>query len=143
TEARRELGQPYVWGGDSPAQGFDCSGFTSYVFRRLGVPLARTAVQQFQQGVDVERSALLPGDLVFFTGQGAPLHVGIYEGGGTFLNAPGTGKKIRSARLDSPYFARRFIGARRVTPSLDLERRLRTAASAPRPSPSPSPSPVF
>jgi len=132
SEARRLLGQPYLWGGKSGDKGFDCSGYTAYVYRRLGVPLAESAMQQFQQGSPVEKAGLEPGDLVFFLGQGSPLHVGIYEGDGRFLHAPGTGKVIESSEIDSSYFRDRFAGARRVSPALEEERRLRAeAASAP------------
>ena len=115
-EARRQIGRPYVWGGKTGNPGFDCSGYTAYVFRSLGVPLALSALDQYQQGDYVPEALLRPGDLVFFTGQGSPLHVGIYTGGGVFLQAPGTGKVIGTARLDAPYFARRYVGARRMTP---------------------------
>jgi len=127
--AKHQLGRPYVWGCKTGDPGFDCSGFTAYVFNSLGVPLASSALAQYQQGIEVEQAALQPGDLVFFTGQGSPLHVGIYEGDGAFLHAPGTGKVIESSRLDSPYFSRRFVGARRVAPDLDAEVRRRAASS--------------
>jgi hypothetical protein len=129
--ARRQLGRPYVWGGKTGNPGFDCSGYTAYVFNSLGVPLAPSALGQYQQGVEVDEAALQPGDLVFFTGQGSPLHVGIYAGDGTFLHAPGTGKVIESSRLDAPYFAQRFVGARRMTPDLEeVEAARRRQASA-------------
>ncbi|HTB21504.1 MAG TPA: C40 family peptidase [bacterium] len=115
-QARRLLGQPYVWGGKDPAQGFDCSGYTAYVFASLGVPLATTALGQYQQGIEIDQGALQPGDLVFFTGQGSPLHVGIYAGDGAFLHAPGTGKVIEDSQLKARYFALRFVGARRMAP---------------------------
>lgn len=140
-EAHRWVGRPYVWGGKTPQQGFDCSGYTAYVFGRMGVALARTALGQFQQGFEVEQSALEPGDLVFFTGQGSPLHVGIFEGGGRFLHAPRTGKVIESSRLDSPYFARRFVGARRIDPSPADERRLQAVGTKARPQSTPQSSP--
>jgi hypothetical protein len=115
-QARRLLGRPYIWGAKDGKPGFDCSGYTSYVFASLGVPLAMSALGQYQQGIEIDQGALQPGDLVFFTGQGSPLHVGVYEGDGSFLHAPGTGKVIESSRLDSRYFALHFIGARRITP---------------------------
>jgi|GEM_PF-2586389 len=133
-EARRQLGRPYVWGGKTGDPGFDCSGYTAYVFNSLGVPLAASAWGQYQQGVEVEKAALRPGDLVFFAGRGSPLHVGIYAGDGLFLNAPGTGKVIESTRLDSAYFRPRFMGARRLVPDLENERRRRDRAKALAPS---------
>lgn len=137
-EARRELGKPYLWGGKSGENGFDCSGYTAFVYGGLGVRLAPTALLQYQQGVEVERAGLLPGDLVFFLGQGSPLHVGIYAGDGNFLHAPGEGKFIESSSLDGPYFTQRYVGARRLCPSLEEERR-RRAASAPVPNPESTP----
>jgi hypothetical protein len=128
--ARRELGKPYRWGGKTGEDGFDCSGYTAFVYGGMGIRLAPTALLQFQQGVEVERSGLLPGDLVFFLGRGSPLHVGIYEGEGRFLHAPGTGKVIGSSSLDEPYFLQRYVGARRLCPALDEERRRRAAPAA-------------
>lgn len=140
--ARRELGRPYMWGGKTEATGFDCSGYTAFVLRSVGVALAPTALGQFGQGLDIDASALQPGDLVFFTGQGCPLHVGIYAGGGAFLHAPGTGKVIESSKLASPYFSQHFVGARRMTPSLDAMLRRRAAAAHPAPGGAPGPSAI-
>lgn len=134
-EAYRQLGRPYVWGGKTEAGGFDCSGYTAWVFHSLGVDLAPSALGQYQQGVEVTRQGLAPGDLVFFLGRGSPLHVGIYVGDGRFLHAPGTGKVIELSSISSAYFAPRFTGGRRLTPSLDDERRRRAAQAAPASSP--------
>ena len=107
------LGTPYVWGGTSPS-GFDCSGFTRYVFQNLGYGLNRTAGQQLSNGYSV--SSLQPGDLVFFTGTyytSAPAsHVGIYIGDNEFIHAASGGVRITS--LSDSYYASRYIGARRV-----------------------------
>jgi cell wall-associated NlpC family hydrolase len=132
-EAKKQLGKPYVWGAKDGEQGFDCSGLTAYVYGTLGVPIAINALGQFVQGSSIERAALLPGDLVFFTGQGSPLHVGIYVGDNEFYHAPGTGKVIQSSSLDEPYFKRRYLGARRLTPALDEAHRQRAQASIPHP----------
>ena len=107
------LGTPYVWGGTSPS-GFDCSGFTRYVFQNLGYGLNRTAGQQLSNGYSV--SSLQPGDLVFFTGTyytSAPAsHVGIYIGDNEFIHAASGGVRITS--LSDSYYASRYIGARRI-----------------------------
>lgn len=124
-EARKQLGQPYVWGDKTGRRGFDCSGYTAFVFNSLGVDLAVSALLQYQQGFALVKENLIPGDLVFFSGRGAPLHVGIYEGDGHFLHAPGTGRVIESGSMDNPYFSKRYVGARRLTPTLDDERRRR------------------
>ena len=107
------MGVPYVWGGTSP-NGFDCSGFTQYVFKQMGVTLNRTAAQQLKNGTSV--SDLQPGDLVFFantyTTSAAASHVGIYVGNNQFIHAANGGVKVTS--LDQEYYAARYIGARRV-----------------------------
>ena len=107
------LGSSYVWGGTSPS-GFDCSGYTRYVYRNLGYSLSRTAGQQLGDGYSV--SSLEPGDLVFFTNTyytSAPAsHVGIYIGNNEFIHAAAGGVKITS--LSDDYYASRYIGARRI-----------------------------
>jgi len=101
----------YVFGGTSRS-GFDCSGYTQYVFRGSGISLPRTAAEQFRVGSSVSRAQLQSGDLVFFTtyASGAS-HVGIYIGGGSFVSASNSGVSISS--LDSGYYANRYLGGRR------------------------------
>jgi cell wall-associated NlpC family hydrolase len=120
--ARRQLGKPYVWGGSDPQVGFDCAGFTRYVCGQAGVKLPQRAIDQFMAGLGVERQALLPGDLVFFTSSSpqASMHVGIYEGQGVFIHAPHSGGHIQRSRLDSGYFAARYLGARRMSPDTEI-----------------------
>jgi cell wall-associated NlpC family hydrolase len=103
--ALRYLGVPYVYGGASPS-GFDCSGLVMYVYAQLGISLPHYTVAQWNATQPV--SAPAPGDLVFFNGLG---HVGIYIGGGRFVNAPHTGSVVR---IDSISSFGGFDGARRV-----------------------------
>ncbi len=111
--ARLWLGADYVWGGMSP-RGFDCSGFTYTAFWLNGVILPRDAAPQFKAAVPVKREEMRPGDLVFFSTYGpGPTHVGIYLGDGFFINAKSTRSGVVISRLDEPYFAERFLGARR------------------------------
>ena len=102
------IGTPYEWGGNGPDT-FDCSGFTSYVFRHFGISLPRTASGQQGVGVSVAQSDLQPGDLVFF---GSPAHhVGIYVGNGCYIHAPKTGDVVKISSLAG---RSDYSGARRV-----------------------------
>lgn len=111
--AQNFIGVPYVWGGTT-TKGFDCSGFTQYVFKQMGYSLNRTAAQQLKNGTSVTN--LQPGDLVFFTNtystSAAASHVGIYMGDNLFIHAANGGVKITS--MDHEYYAPRYIGARRI-----------------------------
>ncbi len=108
------LGVPYLWGGATPENGFDCSGLAMAVYEYNGFALPRTSHEQFAAGAPVDRDDLQPGDLVFFSGpaNGKVTHVGIYTGNGRFIHAPGRGKVICSDNLSRDYFAKRFTGAR-------------------------------
>jgi len=109
--AMRYLGVPYKWGGASPSTGFDCSGFTMYVFAQIGVSLPHYAAAQYGLGRDVPKSELQAGDLVFFRGLG---HMGMYIGGGNFIHAPRTGDVVKISSLSEPYRVANWVGARRV-----------------------------
>ena len=104
------LGTPYVWAGASPA-GFDCSGFTMYVFAQIGVSLPHFSYGQYSMGVPVAYDQLQPGDLVFFEGLG---HVGIYIGGGQFVHSPHTGDVVKISSLGEAYYSGSYVGARRI-----------------------------
>ncbi len=108
--AMQYLGTPYVWAGSSPA-GFDCSGFTMYVFAQVGVSLPHSSYAQYGMGVPVSYDQLQPGDLVFFDGLG---HVGIYIGGGQFIHSPHTGDVVKISSLGEAYYSGSYVGARRI-----------------------------
>jgi cell wall-associated NlpC family hydrolase len=107
-------GIQYRYGGSDP-QGFDCSGFTQYVFAQHAVPLPREVRDQFRVGRPVHRDELRPGDLLFFstTAPGAS-HVAIALEGDEFVHAPSSTGVVRTERLTSSYWSRRFLGTRRV-----------------------------
>lgn len=113
--AKDFMGVPYVWGGTTP-NGFDCSGYTRYVFDQMGYSLKRTAAEQLGNGVSVSKSELKIGDLVFFRNtystSAAASHVGIYIGNNEFIHAAEGGVKVTD--LDNTYYASRYVGARRV-----------------------------
>jgi cell wall-associated NlpC family hydrolase len=108
--AKHLLGARYVWGGSSPASGFDCSGLVRYVYGHFGVRLAHSSFAQFTSGIRVSRGALKPGDLVFFDGLG---HVGIYVGSGRFIHAPHSGTRVRIESLGG-WYSNGYDGARRL-----------------------------
>jgi cell wall-associated NlpC family hydrolase len=119
--ARKFMGVRYVSGGRSP-KGFDCSGFTSYVYNQFGYKLSASSSDQYNQGSKVSRSEIQPGDLLFFTGRasksGRVGHVAIavdsdpVSGEVTFIHAARTG--IQIDRMSAPYYSARYLGARRV-----------------------------
>ena len=109
--AMQYLGVPYVWGGASPSQGFDCSGLTTYAFAQIGISLPHHAASQYNYGVAVSRDDLQPADLVFFNGLG---HMGMYIGGGQFIHAPHTGDVVKISSIYDSWYASTWVGARRV-----------------------------
>ena len=107
------LGVPYVYGGSSP-KGFDCSGFTSYVYKHFNVSLPHSSASQYTRVTKVSRDNLQPGDLVFFASSagGSKInHVGIYVGNGNFIHAPRPGKVVCYDSLYSSYYSSHYVGA--------------------------------
>ncbi len=117
-QAMNFLGVPYRRGGNTADQGFDCSGFTRYVFENsIGLVLPRRADEQAKSSglLNVKREELKPGDLVFFnTMRRAFSHVGIYVGEGKFIHAPRAGGEVRVEDMRQAYWSKRFNGARRA-----------------------------
>jgi len=115
--AKQHLGLPYVWGGESPVRGFDCSGLITYIFREFNVTLPHRADLQFNYGTPVDRSQLEAGDIVFFSSGGYRIgHVGIYAGNNEFIHAPRTGKPVQIDSMSSGWYQARYVGARRILP---------------------------
>jgi cell wall-associated NlpC family hydrolase len=109
--AKRYLGIRYRWAGSSPSSGFDCSGFTMFMYRKVGVGLPHNAAMQFRYGRAVSRSNLRAGDLVFFNGLG---HVGIYLRGNRFIHASSSGGNVMISSLRGSWYGERYVGARRL-----------------------------
>lgn len=108
--AKQYLGCKYVYGGTTP-KGFDCSGFTQYVYKHFGVNLNRTAAAQYSNGISVTN--LQAGDLVMF-GKSGINHVGIYIGGNTFIHAENSKTGVKTSLLSSSYYKNNYVGARRI-----------------------------
>ena len=111
------LGYPYVYGGSSP-KGFDCSGFTSYIYKQFGYSLNRTCSGQLDNGTPVAMSELQPGDLVIFkkyaSSSGRASHVGLYIGGGEFIHASTSKVGVIISKLSDAYYTTGFVGGRRI-----------------------------
>lgn len=114
--AKQFLGCRYVPGGSSPTTGFDCSGFTTYVYKHFGISLNRSSKGQINNGVAVSRNNLQLGDIVIFNNSRntAIGHVGIYIGGNKFIHAANSKEGVTITSLSSSYYNTRFVGARRV-----------------------------
>ncbi|MBW8865917.1 MAG: C40 family peptidase [Acidobacteria bacterium] len=107
-------GIPYRNGGSDPS-GFDCSGFTQYVFGQYGIALPREVREQFRVGKAVKPDDLAVGDIIFFTTTDpGPSHVAIAIGGDEFVHAPSSTGVVRVEHLSSSYWSPRYLGARRV-----------------------------
>lgn len=114
--AQAQLGAPYVFGGASPSNGFDCSGLVRWVFAQVRLASPRLAAHQARIGNPVESSRLSPGDLLTFGERDSITHVGIYIGEGRFVHASSVAGKVIVSPLDRRPAPRikPFVGARRV-----------------------------
>ena len=134
--ARKQLGIPYVYGGTT-RRGFDCSGFTQYVYRKCGLTLTRTCLGQIGEGMIIPKEQLQCGDLVFFrrttSSPNFVTHVGIYLGDGKMIHA-GSSKGIAIVDLESDYYVKHYLCARRIIQTTDspapISRQISTAVVA-------------
>lgn len=110
------VGTPYLYGGNTPESGFDCSGLVAYVYREmLELRLPRSSRELAAvQGPPIAPERLATGDLVFFGSRGSVSHVGIYVGEGRFVHAPSSGGTVRLDSLDGSYWRSHYTGAKRV-----------------------------
>lgn len=107
--AKNFLGTKYVYGGTSPKTGFDCSGFTQYVYKHFGYSISRTSDSQRNNGTNVSKSNLQAGDIVCFS-----RHVGIYVGGNKFIHAENPANGVKISSLSEKYYTSKYITARRI-----------------------------
>ena len=114
--AKQYLGCKYVSGGSSPTTGFDCSGFTSYVYKHFGISISRSSGAQASNGTAVSKSNLQAGDLVIFNNRSntAIGHVGIYIGGNTFIHAGNSSTGVITTSLSDSYYSSRYVTGRRI-----------------------------
>jgi cell wall-associated NlpC family hydrolase len=113
--AMKLRGVPYRFGGSDPKKGFDCSGFTRYVFAKHGIDLSRTTIEQSHEGQAIKRREVRAGDLLFFKTEGKEAsHVAISIDGDQFVHAPTTNGVVRVESLETTYWSSRFLVARRV-----------------------------
>ncbi len=111
------VGKPYRYGG-ADLQGFDCSGMVYFIHQALGIEVPRTAADQQRASMSVARSALLPGDLLFFRTTSGPRmsHVAVYVGENRFVHAPQSGRLIELRLLDDTYYGPRLAATGRLYP---------------------------
>ncbi len=115
--AEQFVGYRYIWGASSPSVGFDCSGLTSYVYGEFGYSISRTAADQYyNNGTEVSKSDLQPGDLLFFSSNGGAsiTHVGLYIGDGNFVNASSSKTGVIISSISSSWYAQTYYGAKRI-----------------------------
>ena len=113
--AKTQIGKPYKYGGSTPSTGFDCSGLIQWSYKQHGISVPRQAKDQAASGKAVKKSQLQPGDIVVFRiSARSGIHTGIYSGKGNFVHSPSSGKRIREDNINTDYWKRRYVSARRI-----------------------------
>ncbi len=114
--ASTQVGKPYRLGGDTPREGFDCSGLIYWAYEQNGVRVPRVTTSQAQAGVSVKSSKLLPGDILVFRSKDSSsgLHTAIYAGQGKFIHSPNSRSKVRIEQLAVPHWKKTLVDARRI-----------------------------
>lgn len=105
-----QLGRPYVYGGETPVSGFDCSGLTYYAHQAAGLSIPRAAIDQRNASDPVRRHNLRAGDMVFFKTGPRTYHVGLMVDQQRFVHASTSKRRVRMDRLDTPYWQGCFLG---------------------------------
>lgn len=141
--ANKLLNIPYRFGGNS-LLGIDCSAYVQKVYSLIGIDLPRSAREQFSEGNPVDKGELSIGDLVFFrTYASFPSHVGIYLGNNLFIHASSRSKKVTIDSLETPFYLKRFIGAKRLIEAVDGKKGETQSEGIPNPHILPSPYPKY
>jgi cell wall-associated NlpC family hydrolase len=110
------VGTRYLYGGNDPHTGFDCSGLVHYAYGQAGYSVPRTSQDLFRAARKIAVGEADPGDLMFFQDQTKLSHVGIYLGDGLFVHAPANGQNVAVASLDSPYYQTHLVAVGRLLP---------------------------
>ena len=115
-EAKQYLGYDYVSAGKNPSTGFDCSGFTSYIYGQFGIGLGGSSGSQANVGTEVDEEDMEPGDLLVYLGsdKSGVGHVGIYEGDGMFIHAANPSRGVVEDSINNSYYAQRLVSVRRL-----------------------------
>ncbi len=109
--AKNFLNKKYKFGSKDPHYGFDCSGFSQYVFKQVNINIPRSVLNQYRKSKKIDKKDLEPGDLVFFRINGNQIsHVGIFIGDDKFIHSPSSGKTIRIDSLNNPYWRKVYAG---------------------------------
>ena len=114
--AKQYIGYKYKSGGATPTTGFDCSGFTSYVFKQFGISLNRSSSGQIKNGIAVNKNDWQQGDILVYKNESKTAigHVGIYIGNGNFIHSANKKEGVKITSTSSSYYSQRYVGARRV-----------------------------